>query len=37
MPLPGEQVEVASRELPRDPEIVSLTKKMAEHGPLPES
>ena len=27
MPLPGEQVEVASRELPRDPEIVSLYKK----------
>jgi len=28
-------VEVAVRELPRDPEIVSLYKKMAEHGPLP--
>ena len=34
-PLTGEQVEVAIRELPRDPEIVSLYKKMAEQGPLP--
>lgn len=34
-PLTGEQVEIAIRELPRDPEIVSLYKKMAEQGPLP--
>ena len=34
-PLTGEQVENAIRELPRDPEIVSLYKKMAEQGPLP--
>ena len=34
-PLTGEEVEAAIRELPRDPEIVSLYKKMADHGPLP--
>ncbi|MBF8254927.1 MAG: hypothetical protein HW373_1622 [Deltaproteobacteria bacterium] len=34
-PLTGEEMEVAIRELPRDPETVSLYKKMAEHGPLP--
>jgi tripartite-type tricarboxylate transporter receptor subunit TctC len=34
-PLTGEQVEVAIRELPRDPETVSLYKQMAEQGPLP--
>lgn len=34
-PLTGEQVETAIRELPRDPEIVGLYKKMADQGPLP--
>jgi len=34
-PLTGEGVETAIRELPRDPEVVGLYKKMAEHGPLP--
>ncbi len=34
-PLTGEKVETAIRELPRDPEIVGLYKKLAEHGPLP--
>jgi len=34
-PLTGEQVEIAIRGLPRDPELVSLYKKMAEQGPLP--
>jgi tripartite-type tricarboxylate transporter receptor subunit TctC len=34
-PLTGEEMEVAIRELPRDPEIVSLYKKMAAQGPLP--
>ena len=34
-PLTGEEMEMAIRELPRDPETVSLYKKMAEHGPLP--
>jgi hypothetical protein len=34
-PLTGEQVEAAIRELPRDPEIVRLYKRMAEEGPLP--
>lgn len=34
-PLTGEEVEAAIRELPRDPEIVGLYKKMADHGPLP--
>jgi hypothetical protein len=28
-------MEVAIRELPRDPELVALYKKMAETGPLP--
>ena len=35
-PLTGEQVETAIRELPRDPEIVGLYKKMADQGPIPE-
>ena len=35
-PLTGEQVESAIRELPRDPEIVALYKKMADQGPIPE-
>jgi tripartite-type tricarboxylate transporter receptor subunit TctC len=34
-PLTGEEVETAMRELPRDPEIIALYKKLAEHGPLP--
>jgi tripartite-type tricarboxylate transporter receptor subunit TctC len=34
-PLTGEEMEVAIRELPRDPETVGLYKKMADHGPLP--
>jgi tripartite-type tricarboxylate transporter receptor subunit TctC len=34
-PLSGEEVEASIRALPRDPEIVALYKKMAEHGPLP--
>jgi hypothetical protein len=34
-PLTGEEVEASIRELPRDPEIIGLYKKMAEHGPLP--
>jgi hypothetical protein len=34
-PLTGEEVETAIRGLPRDPELVSLYKKMAEQGPLP--
>ena len=34
-PCTGEEREVAIRELPRDPELVSLYKKMAKHGPLP--
>ena len=34
-PLTGEEMEVAIRELPRDPETVSLYKKMADQGPLP--
>jgi tripartite-type tricarboxylate transporter receptor subunit TctC len=34
-PLTGEEVEKSIRELPRDPEVVGLYKKMAEHGPLP--
>jgi tripartite-type tricarboxylate transporter receptor subunit TctC len=34
-PLTGEEMETAIRELPRDPEIVSLYKKMADQGPLP--
>jgi len=34
-PLTGEEVESAVRELPRDPEIVGLYKKMADGGPIP--
>ncbi len=34
-PLTGEEVEASIRDLPRDPEIVGLYKKMADHGPLP--
>ena len=34
-PLTGEEVESSIRELPRDPEVIGLYKKMAEHGPLP--
>ena len=34
-PLTGEEMEVAVRELPRDPETVALYKKMADQGPLP--
>ena len=34
-PLTGEDMEVAIRELPRDPETVALYKKMADQGPLP--
>ena len=34
-PLTGEEVEASIRELPRDPEIVGLYKKMADLGPLP--
>jgi tripartite-type tricarboxylate transporter receptor subunit TctC len=34
-PLTGEEVETSIRELPRDPEVIGMYKKMAEHGPLP--
>jgi tripartite-type tricarboxylate transporter receptor subunit TctC len=34
-PLTGEEVETSIRQLPRDPEVVGLYKKIAEHGPLP--
>ena len=34
-PLTGEEVETSIKELPRDPEVIGLYKKMAEHGPLP--
>jgi tripartite-type tricarboxylate transporter receptor subunit TctC len=34
-PLTGEEVETSIRQLPRDPEVIALYKKMAEHGPLP--
>jgi tripartite-type tricarboxylate transporter receptor subunit TctC len=34
-PLTGEEVERSIRELPRDPEVIGLYKKMAEAGPLP--
>jgi hypothetical protein len=34
-PLTGEELETAIRELPRDPEIVGLYKKLADHGPIP--
>jgi tripartite-type tricarboxylate transporter receptor subunit TctC len=35
-PLTGEEVETAIRDIPRDPEIISLYKKLAEHGPIPD-
>ena len=34
-PLTGEEVEQAIRDLPRDPEVIALYKKLAEAGPLP--
>jgi tripartite-type tricarboxylate transporter receptor subunit TctC len=34
-PLNGEEMESALRELPRDPGILNLYKKMTEHDPLP--
>jgi tripartite-type tricarboxylate transporter receptor subunit TctC len=34
-PLTGEEVETSIRQLPRDPEVIGMYKKMAEHGPLP--
>lgn len=34
-PLTGEEVEAAIRELPRDPDIIALYKKIADQGPLP--
>ena len=34
-PLTGEEVEAAIRELPREPEVVGLYKKIADQGPLP--
>jgi tripartite-type tricarboxylate transporter receptor subunit TctC len=34
-PLSGDEVANSLRELPRDPEIIGLYKKMAEDGPLP--
>jgi tripartite-type tricarboxylate transporter receptor subunit TctC len=34
-PLTGEEMETAIRNLPRDPETISLYKKMADQGPLP--
>lgn len=34
-PLTGEEMDVALKELPRDPAILALYKKMTEHGPLP--
>lgn len=34
-PLTGEEVEASIRQLPRDPEVIGLYKRMAEHGPLP--
>jgi tripartite-type tricarboxylate transporter receptor subunit TctC len=34
-PLMGEELERAIRELPRDPEIVALYKKIADQGPVP--
>jgi hypothetical protein len=33
--LTGEDVEKAIKELPRDPEVIALYKKLAEAGPLP--
>jgi tripartite-type tricarboxylate transporter receptor subunit TctC len=35
-PLTGEEVETAIRDLPRDPEIIALYKKLADHGPIPD-
>lgn len=34
-PLTGEEVEKAVRELPRDPEVIALYKKLADAGTLP--
>jgi len=34
-PLTGEEMEVAIKQLPRDPEIVALYKKIADQGPVP--
>lgn len=34
-PLTGEEVEASIKQLPRDPEVIGLYKKIAEHGPLP--
>jgi tripartite-type tricarboxylate transporter receptor subunit TctC len=34
-PLTGEEMETAIKELPRDPEIVALYKKIADQGPVP--
>jgi tripartite-type tricarboxylate transporter receptor subunit TctC len=34
-PLTGEEVEKAVRELPREPEVIALYKKLADAGPLP--
>lgn len=34
-PLSGDELERAIKELPRDPEIVALYKKIADEGPLP--
>lgn len=34
-PLSGEEMDVALKELPRDPAILALYKKMTEHGSLP--
>jgi hypothetical protein len=34
-PLSGEDVQKLVKELPRDPEVIGLYKKLAEHEPLP--
>ena len=34
-PLTGEEMETAIKELPRDPEIIALYKKIADQGPVP--
>jgi hypothetical protein len=34
-PISGEEVERSVKELPRDPEVVALYKKLADAGPLP--
>jgi tripartite-type tricarboxylate transporter receptor subunit TctC len=34
-PLTGEEMEAAIKDLPRDPEIVALYKKLADQGPVP--